>query len=52
VIERILTHLELYARPLPRAPAQTVAANVIRCAPEVVTAFTEKRKPNWAPATP
>lgn len=32
--------------------AQTMAANMMEgCALEGVTAFTEKRKPNWAPAT-
>ena len=49
----MLTHLELYVRPPPRAPAQTMAANMmVGCALEGVTAFTEKRKPNWTPATP
>jgi hypothetical protein len=32
--------------------AQTMAANMMEgCALEGVTAFTEKRKPAWAPAT-
>jgi enoyl-CoA hydratase/carnithine racemase len=32
--------------------AQTMAANMMEgCALEGVTAFTEKRQPNWAPAT-